>query len=325
MAWLELCLGVDEESAEAVAEVLAQYGYQGGVAFELPVKAEAGDVWPAEFTRSDLPSPCQSSGEFPIVLRTYLPLDDRTEDIRGTIERALWHLHQIRPIGKLHTRVIQEQDWEQSWKQYYHVQHLASRTVIVPSWLTYQPAAGEIVVQLDPGMAFGTGLHPTTRLCIQLLERVMRPGQRVLDVGCGSGILSIAAAKLGAGAVLALDTDPLAVRVARENVERNGVDAQVQVIEGSLPVNSSFPMFPTGHPPTFDVVVANIIASVLCDLASEMAQALAPEGWLVSSGILREREEEVNAAYASVGLHRCERQVEGDWVALLHRHAAAAR
>jgi ribosomal protein L11 methyltransferase len=163
-------------------------------------------------------------------------------------------------------------------------------------------------------MAFGTGLHPTTRLCLRLLEREPLDGRRLLDLGCGSGILAIAAAKLGAASVLALDTDPVAVEVAAENVARNGVAAQVQALAGSLPDDA---------PPPFDLIVANIIADVLIDLAPALAAALAPGGRLITSGIIESREDEVALALAAAGLHLHSRLREGEWVALLHSPAAA--
>lgn len=322
MSWLELCIAVDEESAEAVSEVLSRYGYNGGVAFELALDPiEAGDVGNTEMLLTETPSPCQASLALPIILRTYLPLDNRTEEAREHVEHAIWHLCQIRPIGNLHTRILEEQDWEQAWKQHYRIQRIGEHTIIVPSWLEYTPTPDDCVLFLDPGMAFGTGLHPTTQLCIHTLERVIqpaeagRPGQQVLDLGCGSGILSIAAAKLGAARVVALDTDAVAVGVARENVDRNGVADVVHVAEGSLPLSPTLP----AAPHAFDVVVANIIANVLVELADELASVLAAEGTLISSGILHEREEEVALAFAAAGLHLHERHREGDWVALLHR------
>jgi ribosomal protein L11 methyltransferase len=322
MSWLELCIAVDEESAEAVSEVFSQYGYNGGVAFELALDpTEAGDVENTELLLTESLSPCQGSHALPVILRTYLPLDNRTEEAREHVEHALWHLRQIRPLGNLHTRILEEQDWEQAWKQHYRIQRIGQRTIIVPSWLEYSPAPDDCVLFLDPGMAFGTGLHPTTQLCLRTLERVIQPAeaghpsQQVLDLGCGSGILSIAAAKLGAARVVALDTDTVAVSVARENVDRNEVAGVVHVAEGSLPLSPTLP----DAPPAFDVVVANIIANVLIKLVGDLSSVLAAGGTLISSGILHEREEDVALAFAAAGLHLHERHCEGDWVALLHR------
>jgi ribosomal protein L11 methyltransferase len=140
-------------------------------------------------------------------VRTYVPIDEHAEDVRAQLEQRLWFLGMMRPIGALQVRALAESDWAEAWRRYYSVQRIGVRTVIVPSWLSHVPEPDDIVLSLDPGMAFGTGLHPTTQLCVQLLERYAPAGGDVLDLGCGSGILAIAAARLGAARVLALDTD----------------------------------------------------------------------------------------------------------------------
>lgn len=323
MTWLELSVSVDQEAAESVAELLARYGYNGGVVAEpawIP-----GDEGP-EFTYD------QSR---PVTLRTYVPVDDQVDELRRQIEQALWHLGRLRPVGPLQARTMAEEDWANAWKQHYQVLRVGRRTVIVPSWLEHTAAPGELVLQLDPGMAFGTGLHPTTQLCLALLEEYVFPGRRVLDLGTGSGILAIAAAKLGAGPVLALDNDPLAVAVAYENVACNGVADQVAVAEGSLGLGQAMGHWLSGDfaeeqvdrhaakaeigaEPQFDLIVANLIAKVLILLAEDLAAALAPGGFLISSGIIIDREDAVALALAAAGLTQLERRREGEWVALVH-------
>jgi ribosomal protein L11 methyltransferase len=248
-----------------------------------------------------------------VTIRTYLPLDAETETTRQHIEQALWHLGQMRPVGPLHVRALEEEDWANSWKRFYSVQRVGTRTVIVPSWLEYEPAPDEVVLHLDPGMAFGTGLHPTTQLCVRLLERFARPEVQMLDLGTGSGILAIAAAKLGAAPVLALDTDPVAVEVARENLTRNTVRGNVHATVGTLGTLA----LPFAMPP-YDLVVANIIADVLIALAADLEVVLTPGGTLISSGIILDREDEVTLTYAAAGLTLRERHQQGDWVALVH-------
>ncbi len=327
MEWLELSVAVDYEATDSVAELLARYGYGGGVVME-PAWTP-GEEGP-EFTID----PTQS-----VILRTYLPLDAQVAEIRQQIEQALWHLGQIRPIGPLETRALDNEDWEHAWKQHYQVQRIGARTVIVPSWLEYMPQPDDIILQLDPGMAFGTGLHPTTQLCVRQLEHLARPGQSVLDLGTGSGILAIAAAKLGAAPILALDNDPIAVQVARDNVARNGVAHAVQVALGSLGVGQQMghwlggtwqpqpgdqtnmpdrytPLPPPSTP--FDLICANLVAKVLIILAHDLTTALAPGGILLSSGIILARETDVARALAEVGLTQQERHQEGEWVALIH-------
>lgn len=325
MSWLELSVAVDQEAVESVSELLARYGYNGGVVVE-PAWTP-GDEGP-EFSYD--PSR-------PVTLRTYLPLDAQTEETRQRVEQALWHFGQMRPVGQLQVRTLEEEDWANAWKQHYRVQRVGERTVIVPSWLEHAAQAGDVVLNLDPGMAFGTGLHPTTQLCLRLLERYVYPGVNTLDLGTGSGILAIAAAKLGAAPVLALDNDPVAVAVAQENVARNGVESIVTAALGSLGAGQQMGHWlsgdfgstevepaPATEQPLFPLIVANLIAKVLIILAADLAAALAPGGSLISSGIIIDREDEVALALAAVGLEQVERHREGEWIALVHRKADAA-
>jgi ribosomal protein L11 methyltransferase len=275
-----------------------------------------------------VPQPLEADPAYPVVLRTYLPLDAEAEEKRQRIAQALWHLGHLRPVGALQVRVLEEQDWANAWKQFYSVQRIGAHTVIVPSWLDYTPEPGDIVLHLDPGMAFGTGLHPTTRLCLRVLEEVVQPGMPMLDLGAGSGILSIAAAMQGATPVLALDNDPVAVDVARENVQRNQqaeavrvglYDAPIGHLAAWMPSPAAQQALATAPPARFGLIVANIIADVLIGFAPDFAALLAPGGTLITSGIILDREDEVALALAAAGLHRYARHVEGEWVALLHR------
>jgi ribosomal protein L11 methyltransferase len=323
MSWLELSVTVDQEAAESVSELLARYGYNGGVVLDQPfLPGDEGPEFEYDTAR-------------PVTLRTYLPLDDAAEEIRSRVEQALWHLGQMRPVGRLQVRPLEEEDWANAWKQHYGVQRIGQRTVIVPSWLEYVPENDDVVLHLDPGMAFGTGLHPTTQLCVRLLEQYARPGLTTLDIGTGSGILAIAAAKLGAGPVLALDNDPIAVEAAAENVARNsGPALGVVVEEGSLgagrrmghwlsgdfgegAVAAAQPPEPAATP-RFDLIVGNLIAKVLIILADDLAAALVPGGTLITSGIIADKEDQVALALAATGLVPVSRHVEGEWVALVH-------
>ncbi|MCS6842329.1 MAG: 50S ribosomal protein L11 methyltransferase [Roseiflexus sp.] len=326
VTWLELSVSCDSEAVEPVSELLARYGYNGGVAIEPPIiPGEDGPEYQYDPAR-------------PVTVRTYLALDDSAEETRARIEQGLWLLGMIRPVGPLQVRQIEEEDWANAWKRYYSIQRIGARIVIVPSWLDYQPLPNDLVVRLDPGMAFGTGLHPTTQLCLIELERHVAPGMHVLDLGCGSGILSIAAARLGAARVLALDTDPIAVAATRANVALNDMTDRIIVAEGSLGRGASLghwlhpktdshaalpPLLPVSLPNEtllpFDLIVANIIARVLVEVAPDFVVALRPGGILISSGIVADREPDVVAAYAAVGLEAVSRRQDGDWVALVHR------
>jgi ribosomal protein L11 methyltransferase len=286
MEWLEVSVTADNEAAEAVAEVLSRYAHGG-------VVIEAGpEGWNAG----------------PVVVRAYLPADDQLWANQRRIERALGHLDGIRPVSVPTFRPVAEEDWAEVWKDRLNVLRIGQRIVIRPSWQDYGPGPGDVVIQLDPGMAFGTGLHPTTQMCLVELEGLMRPGAAVLDLGTGSGILAIAAAKLGAGRVLAVDRDPVAVKVARGNAVANSVQQTVRVVRGSLREVSG----------TYDLVVVNILAGVIVEMAREgLAARLRPGGTLIAAGIIAGQEPEVVAALERAGLTGVERRVKEDWVCLV--------
>ena len=209
-------------------------------------------------------------------------------------------------------REIAEEDWANAWKAHYQPIRLGERLFVVPSWIEATPQPGDIVIRLDPGMAFGTGTHPSTRLCLLNLERHVQPGATVLDVGAGSGILAIAAAKLGAHTVIGTDIDPLAVRIARENVEITGVAGQVSLLATPLPPR------PQTDNERFDIVVVNILAEVIIALLDEGLDAwLRPGGHLILGGIIDTWADVVLAALARNGFTVAARLDEGDWVGLV--------
>jgi ribosomal protein L11 methyltransferase len=295
--WLEIAARVDAEAVEAVGEVFTRVAVNGiAVEPDLLPGADDGYLVGTEAT-----------------VRGYIPLDDHSAFKTRQIEEALWYLRAIWPVGELTTREIAEADWANAWKDHFSTFRAGRRVVIQPSWLSYTPVDGDVVVSLDPGAAFGTGLHPTTRRCLQLLEDVVRPGDSVFDVGTGSGILALAARGLGAREVVAVDVDTIAVSVARENVALNRAESIVTVGSGSAdapPANRQF-----------DVVVANIIARILVELAPALAARVRPGGALIAAGIIAERSDDVVEAFAREGLV-VERYVDGDWIALLARTSA---
>ncbi len=251
----------------------------------------------------------------PAIVRGYVSALDRHAALAAidAARTALGHLQafELRPIGALETRVVHEEDWAEAWKTHFPVLRVGRRLVIRPTWREHVAAAGDVVIALDPGMAFGTGLHPTTRLCLAGIEawadEGLVTGARMLDVGTGSGILAIAAGLLGAQSVLAIDTDPLAVETTGANSRRNGLESAIEARRGSLPLAA---------PAAYDLVLANLIAGLLVDLAGELAAVVRPGGRLLAGGIFHEREVDVRAAFESAGLRPVGRRSEGEWITL---------
>lgn len=251
----------------------------------------------------------------PVVVRGYVTaIDQRAADEAvEAVRRDLGHLQAfgLRPIGELEMRLVHEEDWATAWKEHFPVLRVGRRLVIQPTWRDYDAAPEDAVILLDPGMAFGTGLHPTTRLCLAGIEEWadydLVGDARVLDVGAGSGILAICAARLGASSVLAIDTDPLAVEATAKNAELNGFATLIDARHGGLPLP---------EPRQFHLVVANLIAGLLVDLAPELAAVVWPGGRLLCGGVFHQRESEVRGALESAGLSVIGRRVDGDWLAL---------
>ena len=302
--WLEVSLTVDGELAEAVAEVLARYIPAGVVIESTAVYAGPEDE--------------NGQAVGPLRVCGYLPVDDQLEETRRKIEEGLWYLGRISPLPAPVFCPFEEVNWVEAWKQHYHPIPVGEGLMIVPAWLEVE-TGGRMPIRIDPGMAFGTGTHPTTQLCLALTEAYFQQAggrPRVLDIGCGSGILAIAALKLGAVHALGVDIDPLAMDASRQNADLNQVPGGLELGVGSVgEVRQGSFSLQQG-----ELVFANILAPVLVRLLDEgLGELVTPGGWLVLSGILDEQSLEVEAALDRHGLTLLERRQSGDWVALAAR------
>ena len=301
MHWLELTVKTHPEAIESVSELLSRYT-PGGVAIEEPIELlDEGQEYRV------------LTGQ-PVQVHAYLPIDGKEEETRQRVAEGLWHLSTLGPqfVGNLQTRIVNEEDWANAWKDYFHVTHIGRRLVIRPSWREYSPKDDEVVLELDPGMAFGTGLHPTTRMCLEQVEKYTRPSMHVLDVGTGSGILALAAAKLGAADVYCIDNSSVAVESATANVATNGLNDHITVVLGILDDSEATRMLAQ-----YDLVLANIIARVICSIAPYLAQVLAPAGLLIASGIIEERRHEAEQPLLDAGLTLVDTVMIDDWITLI--------
>lgn len=294
-SWLELSITAPAEYVEPLSVVFQRYGH-GGVVIE-----QLGGYNPDEDDEVDNTSDA--------ILRVYLPVDSTTESRKQQIKVAVDLISRLCTLSPIYEKVLDEGEWMESWKSHFSLIKVG-RVVICPTWMDYQPAGKELVMRIDPGMAFGTGHHPTTHMCLAEVENLMTLGANVLDLGTGSGILSIAAAMLGADKVVALDIDPSAVRIASENFRLNEVDNVATVSEGTLSVVQR----PLG---VFDLVVANIYSKVILEVAQALVSNLSRQGRLVVSGIMTERSEEVERCFRDYGCAVLKKCIEGDWAMLV--------
>ncbi|MBI4672289.1 MAG: 50S ribosomal protein L11 methyltransferase [Chloroflexi bacterium] len=292
---VELAIRADAEAAEALAAAFNEYAY-GGAVIEQVVTPEQGEALDAAR---------------PFTVRAFLLQDETLADKRRAIERAAWAFSMLRPVGELEVRELAAQDYANAWKKFYTILHVGARTVIKPSWLEYTPQRDEIVIELDPGMAFGTGLHPTTRLCLAALEKYVSPGVEILDVGTGSGILAIDAAKLGARWVDARDIDPIAAETAQKNVAASGLGDVIQVTRSSVTLEP--------QPHLYGMVAANIFADTIAELAPAIVQHLKRDGVFIASGILVERAQLVENAMRAQNMTLVEKQQEDDWLVMVYK------
>lgn len=305
MQWIEVNVAVTHEAVEAVADMLTSIGSKG-VAIEDPQlinDLRNSGTWEL----CDIPE--QENTEV-VTVSAYYADDEKLEKRLAEIDEQLALIEERigkYRFGNTRFRKVSEQDWANKWKQYFHVTHVGKSLVIKPSWEKYAPKEGEHVIEIDPGMAFGTGTHHTTNMMMERLEKVITPDSTVFDVGTGSGILAIAAAMLGAKSVKAVDIDAVAVRVAKENVADNGLSEQIEVREGDLL---------HGTEGKADVIIANIIADIVIMLLQDIPQKLNDDGVLLASGIIEERMPDVEAAAQAQGLYVDAVDHRGGWVVM---------
>jgi len=303
MRWLELTVEAHREAVEAVSEIFGRLGRGAAVRPTQLIRDPADEL----AVRED-PSA-------PYLLTAHVPDDPDAPAAIESTERALWHLQAfgLGPIGKLRVARVDDSDWTEAWKYGYAPQRIG-RIVIAPSWLDEPMAPGELAIRLDPGMAFGTGLHPTTRGCLTLLQRIAPMPHRCLDVGTGSGILGLAALRLGARRVVGLDTDPIAVTAATANAAVNGLADRFEAYRGTVTVD------PREEP--YPLVLANLVATLLIELAPALVANTALDGTLIASGIIEARADEVMASLGAAGFESSDRLDDGEWVSLrLERRA----
>lgn len=282
--WVELVVTGASDDLDSIADLLGEYA-PGAVWIEPSIETS---------NHRDFAYRVLERGTVRAVLPTW------TAEARAELQARLAALEIDVPAGPLVERPVEQHDWAEEWKRFYHTLHVGKRLVVRPSWEAYEAAPGEVVIVLDPGAAFGTGQHPSTRLCLAALEEEVHPGMRVLDLGCGSGILTVAAAALGAREVVGVDIDEEAARATVSNAVANGLEARVRAGKGSLGL--SWPWAAEASAGAFDLVVANISAAVLTSLLPEIAAALRPGGRLIGAGFIAAASDEVSAAARATGL-----------------------
>ena len=307
MKWAEVSIRTSHEETELIAEIFHDVG-ASGVVIEDPEEFNSY-IDSGLFDYSNLPKAEQTNI---VTIKAYLPVDEELDDRLRTFEQRVRDLAKVDgfDVGScpIEWHTVQDEDWADNWKAYFHTEKVGGLIVIKPAWEDYEARPDDIVIDLDPGAAFGTGTHPTTAMCIRELESAVKGGMRVFDVGTGSGVLAVTAAKLGAGEVIAMDYDRTAARVAQENVERNHVEECVTT--GVSDLLQSF----TGKA---DLIIANIIADIVIRLFDELDAHLAEGGHLLASGIIDERVADVTEAALSHGFAIDKVIEESGWAAMV--------
>lgn len=293
--WIEISITADGEAVEAIAQELQKWCHQG-------VSIEQTGIPPDKWDEDEVP-PAKE-----LVIRGYFPENAQAEDTKAQINRALGYMNMMYPMPQPVYNVVDEEDWANAWKAHYHPVRIGKRLIIRPLWTEVEPQPDDIIIGLDPGMAFGTGTHPTTQLCLEAIEDLMMPNWDVLDLGCGSGILAIAAAKLRANKVVAVDIDELAVNITIENATQNGVVEKIIAQQGSLET-----LITSAR--RFDFMVVNILAKVIIAMCDQhLGDLVRPGGKAIFSGIIDDQANDVETALRKTGLEPYVRRQQSDWI-----------
>ena len=301
--WIEITIHTTNEASEIVESILLDYG-STGVAIEDPTTLEEnlhddfGTI--VELSPTDFP-------DVGVIVKGYineLNFDDETfTRFKGELEQLGQNIN-IGEFFKIETTTIKDSDWENSWKDYFDILNIGEKFVIVPTWRKYENEENKYVINIDPGMAFGTGGHETTSLCIKNLEKYVKPHDNVIDVGCGSGILSIAASYLTDGSLKAVDLDKLAVDVSRENFVLNNLENRIEVEEASLL---------TKETKKYDVIVANILAHIIELMLEDAYKLLEDGGYFITSGIIKDKKDELLEKMLEQGFKLVEETSDNEW------------
>lgn len=311
MKWYEIRVNTTDEASDAVAEMLTTMG-AGGVAIKDPFDIRKEILKPNTLDYAD-DEFLESLGD-DVIIQAYFQDGLDINDLLKRVNDGLTNISQFLDVGKGFEGYgeVDDEDWSTSWKKYYKPIKLTDRIVIKPTWEEYDAQPKDIIVEMDPGMAFGTGTHETTQMCSILLDKYMRDESEVLDIGCGTGILSIIAAKLGAKRVQAIDIDEVAVKVAKENITINEQNSKIIAFRGVLSDIKQ-------DENKYDVIVANIIANVIIDLSSVIPYYLKMDSLFITSGIIKERKQEVLDACIKSGMSCIETLEMGEWVAMVFK------
>lgn len=308
MKWTEVLIKVDPQAVEAVTDILYGLGAQG-VAIDEPVdvqKLREDELYWDYIDEKLLENDTEETKIMAYFSEEETNLPEKIAVIREKI-RNLTEFGLSIGSGTVELSNVNQEDWESAWKQYFKPVHVTDRIVVKPEWEEYSPQEGEIVIEIDPGMAFGTGTHETTSMCINQIEKNLKAGDRVIDIGCGSGILSMAAVLLGAEKATGVDLDPVAVRVALENVELNNLQDKIEILHGNLTdvIREKA-----------DIVVANIMADIILILLEDVREFIKDDGLFISSGIIQEKRAAVEARLLEKNFSIVEVETKGEWCAI---------